>query len=205
SEAFAQPSAPPGQAGLPSPPPAVAVQPRGDAPAPGPSAKLAGYVEANYSYNFNRPDNGLTNFRGFDNRHNSFTLSNAVLDGTFASESPAGRLALQIGPAPSPYSLAEPASRGAAGAAATDASTWKYIQQAYAGWKAPIGRGLLLQGGIFLSPIGFEGIAVKDNWNWSRSNLFFGLPFYHTGVRATLEASERLSISTMVCNGWNSV
>ena len=26
---------------------------------------------------------------------------------------------------------------------------------------------------------------MKDNWNWSRSNLFFGLPFYHTGLRAS--------------------
>jgi hypothetical protein len=30
---------------------------------------IGGYVEAAYSYNFNNPSNGLTNYRGFDNRH----------------------------------------------------------------------------------------------------------------------------------------
>ena len=91
------------------------------------------------------------------------------------------------------------------GSASTDAATFKFIQQAYIGWKAPVGRGLLLQGGIFLSPVGYENMAVKDNWNWSRSNLFFGLPFYHTGLKATYELTNRLTATLMVSNGWNSV
>ena len=28
------------------------------------------------------------------------------------------------------------------------AEVWKYIQQAYVGWKAPLGRGLTLEAGI---------------------------------------------------------
>ena len=175
-------------------------------PAPsGPTFKVDGYVEAHYSYNFNRPDNGITNYRGFDNRHDTFTLSNAVLGGTFDHESLSGRLALQIGHTPSTYYLAEPSSPGASGAASTDAGVFKYIQEAYAGWKAPIGRGLSLQGGVFLSPVGYEAIAVKDNWTWSRSNLFFGLPFYHTGLKATYPVTDRFSVMAMVTNGWNSV
>jgi hypothetical protein len=47
-------------------------------------------------------------------------------------------------------------------------------------------------------------MAVRDNWNWSRSNLFFGLPFYHTGVRATYALTE-LGITAGGYNGWNSV
>src|SRR5262249_26894557 len=38
-----------------------------------------------------------------------------------------------------------------------------------------------------------------------RSNLFFALPFYHTGVRATLDVTERTSITMLVTNGYNSV
>jgi hypothetical protein len=73
------------------------------------------------------------------------------------------------------------------------------------GWRAPLGRGLLFEAGLFTSPIGCEGFAVKDQWNWSRSNLFFGLPFYHTGVRATYPFTDRLSVSVAGYNGWNSV
>lgn len=203
SSAAAQPAPPPTPASAPEPQPA----PPASAPAAasGPTFKVDGYVEAHYSRNFNEPSNGITNFRGFDNRHDTFTISNVVLGGTFDYESLSGRLALQIGHTPSTYYLAEPSSPGSSGAASTNADVFKYIQTAYAGWKAPVGRGLLLQAGLFLSPVGYEGMAVKDNWNWSRSNLFFGLPFYHTGVKATYDLTDRLSVMGMLTNGWNSV
>ena len=41
---------------------------------------LGGYAETFYQWNFNDPSSGITNFRGFDNRHNSFGLTNVVLD-----------------------------------------------------------------------------------------------------------------------------
>jgi hypothetical protein len=189
----------------PPPAPAPAPAPPAEDAKKGPRLALSGYVEANYSYNFNRPSNGLTHFRGFDNRHATFTISNVVLDGSFDYESVSGRLALQVGHTPRTYYLAEPASPGAAGTGATDANYWQFIQQAYAGWKAPVGRGILLQMGIFLSPIGVESMAVKDAWNWSRSDLFFGLPFYHTALRASYEISDRVAVSALVTNGWNSV
>ncbi len=194
-------SAPPAQE---SPPvPAVAQVPP---PAPvAPSVKLDGYVEASYSRNFNEPSNGITNYRGFDNRHDTFSLSNAVLGATLDYESLSARVALQVGETPSTYYLGEPSLAGSGATPKSDAEVWKYIQQAYAGWKAPVGRGLLIQAGIFLSPIGMEGIAVKDNWNWSRSNLFFGLPFYHTGLKVSYDFTDRLSGMLLVSNGWNNV
>ena len=33
---------------------------------------LSGYVESFYQWNFNEPSNFITNFRGFDSRHNIF-------------------------------------------------------------------------------------------------------------------------------------
>jgi len=116
-------------------------------------------------------------------------------------------LALQIGHTPETYYLAEPSSRGTEmGAGTTGPPVWKFLQQANVAWHAPVGKhGLHLEAGLFLSPIGPEGMAVKDQWNWSRSNLFFGLPFYHTGVRATWQATERLALSAQLYNGWNSV
>jgi len=47
--------------------------------------------------NFNNPSNGITNFRGFDNRHNTFSLSNVALDATWDHENLVGRLTLQVG------------------------------------------------------------------------------------------------------------
>jgi hypothetical protein len=167
-----------------------------------------GYIEAYYAYNFNRPSNGITNFRGFDNRHNTFSLENAALGANWESGPVGGRILLHIGSAPSTYYLTEPALGGTGstgGANATGPELWKYIQEAYLTYRAPVGRGLTFQLGLSASPIGIEAIPIKDNWNWSHSDLFFGLPFYHTGLRATYEWTDEISTTVSVYNGWNSV
>jgi Putative beta-barrel porin-2, OmpL-like. bbp2 len=168
-----------------------------------PPYTLGAYVEAFYQWNFNRPDNGITGYRGFDNRHDALTLANAAFDAQWDTRGVIGRLTLQVGHTPSTYYLAEPTRPGAAGTSASDAALWKYLQQAYLGYRvfAP----LTLSAGLFLSPIGPEAMAVKDNWNWSRSNLFFGCPFYHTGARAEYALSDTLRATLAVYNGWNSV
>lgn len=171
-----------------------------DAPPP---YTLGGYVETYYQHNFNDPANGITNFRGFDNRANSLTLSNVALDAQWDRDGVIGRLALQVGATPATYYAAEPALPGAA-SNATNPQLWQLIQQAWAGYRVPVGQGLTLSAGLFLSPIGPEGIAVKVNWNLSRSNLFFGLPFYHSGAQASYPLG-RWTLSAAVYNGWNSV
>ncbi len=183
---------------LPEPPPVGAPA----APAAPLPHTLGGYVEAFYQWNLAAPSNGVTNYRGFDNRHNSFTLSNAALDATWDDKGLIGRMTLQIGHTPSTYYLSEPVSAGSSGANASGADQWKYLQQAYAGGR--IGK-LTASAGLFLSPIGPESMAVRDSWNWSRSNLFFGLPFYHTGARATYALSDDWAVTAAVVNGWNSV
>jgi hypothetical protein len=163
------------------------------------------YVEAAYSYNFAEPSNGITAYRGFDNRHNTFALSNVAL-GIGAEYGPVeARVVMQVGQTPSTYYLAEPNLAGGGGVGATSSELWKYVQEAWLAYKAPIGRGLRLQAGVCLSPIGPETIPVKDNWSWSRSNLFFGLPFYHMGLKASYDLSDRWSVTGAVYNGWNNV
>jgi hypothetical protein len=87
------------------------------------------------------------------------------------------------------------------GASATGTELWKYLQQAYVGYRIALKRDLTMAAGLFLSPIGPEAMAVWDNWNWSNSNLFFGLPFYHTGVRATCSLSDAWSLTLAGYNG----
>ena len=182
-------------------------QPPPQAPRPATRATLTlnGYVEAFYQWNFNQPSNGITNYRGYDNRHNSFTLANAVLDAAGTLGPVGAHVALQVGDTPDSYYLGEPALPGTNVVPPTGANVFKFIQQANVAWTAPLGRGLTFDAGIFLSPIGPESIAIKDQWNWSRSDLFFALPTYHTGARVTYPFSDRWSASLQVYNGWNSV
>jgi hypothetical protein len=165
------------------------------------------YVEAFYQWNFNDPSNGITAYRGFDDRHNTFTLSNVAL-GTAWRDGPVyGRIVFQVGNTPNSYYLGEPNAVGYApgGVGASDANLWRFIQEAYLGYKAPVGNGLSFQAGLFLSPIGPESLAIKDSWNWSRSDLFFGLPAYHTGVRVRYNWGNGWATVLAAYNGWNSV
>jgi hypothetical protein len=166
---------------------------------------LGGYVETFYQWNANDPSNGITNARGFDNRHNSFTLSNLALDALWDRESIVGRLTVQVGNTPSTYYLAEPVLAGSGAVNATGPELWKYIQQALVGYRSQGTHAWVASAGLCLSPVGPEGIAVRDNWNWSRSNLFFGLPFYHTGVKMTYPLDAERTASFAIFNGWNSV
>jgi len=169
---------------------------------------VSGYAELFYQWNANRPPSGITNYRGFDTRHNSFTVSNAVLSARYDHSGLSARLAFQVGHTPNTYYLAEPesdASQSPSAVGSSGASTWRFVQQALVGYTIPVGRGLLIEGGVFLSPIGLETLAVKDNWNFSRSHLFFQLPFYHTGLRAEQRLFKAWKLTLGVVNGWNSV
>src|SRR5262245_2184610 len=81
-----------------------------EAGAAAPRAKVVplAYVEAYYAYNFARPSNGITNYRDFDNRHDTFSLTNAAAGVAWESGPISGRLVAQVGSTPSTYYLSEP-------------------------------------------------------------------------------------------------
>ena len=168
-----------------------------------PLVTIGGYVETYYQLNFRTPSNQITNLRGFDNRDRTFTLENVALDVKGERGPIATRVIVQVGATPSTYYASEPARPGTTTVNATDGSLWKYLQQATLTYNAP--RGFLVTAGLMPSPIGCEAFAIKDDWNWSRSNLFYGLPFYHTGLQASHALGEGWSATLHLYSGWNSV
>ena len=173
------------------------------APPEKPSVVPSAYVETYYAYNFNRPSNGITNYRAFDDRHATFTLENAVIAVDGKADRFVARVALQSGSTGDTYYLGEPARPGADGAASGGPSVFKHVQEAYVAFGET--ERIAVRAGLYLSPIGPEAMAIKDTWLWSRSNLFYGLPFYHTGVRVSWKATDRMTLRLSVINGWNSV
>lgn len=161
------------------------------------------FAEVYYQWNFARPHNGITNFRAFDNRHDTFTLSNVALGAQWDDGRVLGRVVLQVGHTPSTYYASEPSQPATDGANASGPELWKFVQEAFVGYRLP--WGVEVSAGLFLSPIGPESLPVHGNWNWSHSNLFFGLPFYHTGARVAVPLDEQWTATAGVFNGWNSV
>ncbi len=167
------------------------------APAPAPIT-WSGFVDAYYSKNFNSPSTETNQLRNFDINENQFALSLAELV-IQKQASPVGfRLDLDFGPT-------NDIVQGLAPYGTTPNNTLNLLQQAYLTAILPVGSGLTVDVGKFVTHMGNEVIESKDNWNYSRSFLFaYAIPYYHTGIRLTYPVSTALSATVDVLNGWNS-
>jgi hypothetical protein len=162
--------------------------------------EVSGFVDGYFSYNFNKPAGRVNVLRNFDTRHNQFALNLAeiVLEKKpSADNSRVGfRLDLDYGPATDLVHASEPGG----------SEVYKVIQQAYGSYLAPVGSGLQIDVGKFVTWNGAEVIETKDNWNYSRGLLFaWAIPYYHAGVRAKYAFNSKVSLMGAVVNGWNNV
>lgn len=165
---------------------------------------VSGFVDVYYSYNFNRPLSMTNQLRSFDVDNNQFKLSLAELV-IQKAPSPVGfRIDLDYGPTTDIVHATEPPNPNIPGISGRE--TFKNIQQAYVTWTAPVGKGLTIDFGKFVTHMGSEVIESKDNWNYTRSLLFtWAIPFYHAGLRASYPVSDKFTVNGYFYNGWNNV
>ena len=162
--------------------------------------EVSGFVDGYYSYNFNKPAGRANVLRNFDTKNNQFALNMAEIvfeKKPAPSNSRLGfRLDLDFGPATDMVHASEPGG----------SEVYKVIQQAYGSYLAPVGTGLQLDFGKFVTMHGAEVIETKDNWNYSRGLLFaWAIPYYHMGLRANYAFNDKVKVMGMVVNGWNNV
>jgi hypothetical protein len=186
------------------PPPAV-LPPNPAAPAPTPSKPwfeeiaVNAFLSASYSHNFNRPDSGTNQLRVFDFDDNTFKVDVAevVLQKAVAKPGEAGfRVDLVAGSSIPRVSSSYGLLQG------QDVD----LQQAFVSWIAPVGTGLRLDLGKFITHFGYEVIEGYDGWNdnATRSFLFgYTIPYAHTGLKASYTFSDRLTGMLEICNGWD--
>ena len=172
------------------PRPAVAQESAKD---PVPSVTIGGFVDTYFSWNFARPQSHTNRFRNFDITENQFVVSAAEVDFQ-KTASPIGfRIEASVG------SAADVIYSGSS-------ESLRFVQQAYLSAVLPVGAGLTMDAGKFVTHMGFETIKAKDNFNYSRSFLFaWAIPYYHLGLRASYPLRDNLAITLHLCNGWNNV
>jgi Putative beta-barrel porin-2, OmpL-like. bbp2 len=159
------------------------------------------FVSFAYTYNANQPSDRLNGYRVFDSDANTFNVDVAELVLTKPVDAPgeAGfRLDLEAGGA-------IPQKTQSAGLSIGESAD---LQQAFLSYSAPVGSGLRLDFGKFVTHMGAEVIEGYDGYNdnYSRSLLFnYTIPFTHTGVRAGYTLNKALSAMLLVVNGWDNV
>jgi hypothetical protein len=168
------------------------------APAAAPSLEVGGLVDVYYDWYSTKPT-GDAQYRNFDTKHNQFALSMAqawLAKAPTESSRVGFKFKLNFGHASSNYIHAfEPGG-----------STYDNIQEAYVSYLAPTGKGLQIDAGVFATAAGAEVIEAKDNFNYSRGLLFaLAIPYYHSGVRLSYAATDKVTLMGGVLNGWNNI
>ncbi len=80
----------------------------------------------------------------------------------------------------------------------------KAIQHATVGWVAPVGKGLRVDAGKFVTHIGGETIEGLKNNNLSHGFLYtYAIPFQDTGFRLNYPWSDKFYTELYVLRGWN--
>jgi Putative beta-barrel porin-2, OmpL-like. bbp2 len=147
---------------------------------------VAGYVSASYYHS-----TGLSTFHQFDVEHDTFQLDQAAVTIGYQPKEGFGALVnLTAGEDARVLNNAEN------GTNSTFNATQAYLQYA----TGP----LTVIAGKYVTLAGAEVIDPTKNTQFSRSLLFFTEPLTHTGVRATLAATDTLNLIVGVNNGWNS-
>jgi hypothetical protein len=204
-------------------PAAAAVVTPAPAPAPNPMAgitsvlggvNLTGLVDAYYGYNANHPAltyQGVptgTNTEPFSFTNNQFSLNllELQLEKPVDKATPLGfRVAFGFGQAMNAVNNVGNSPNSpdvASGLAGVD----QYLKEGYLSYFAPLGKGLQIDAGKFVTPAGAEVIETNQNWNYSRSLLFsYAIPYYHMGVRAKYTFNDKVSVTAYATNGWNNV
>jgi hypothetical protein len=82
------------------------------------------------------------------------------------------------------------------------------LQQVFVSYIVPLGKGLRVDVGKFVTPVGTEFIDGYDGYNdnFSRSLLFtWAIPFTHTGFKLSYAFNDKFATTLMLVNGWDNV
>jgi len=180
------------------------------APAPSPLAgitsvlggvNLTGLVDAYYGYNANHPSAG-TATEPFQSVNGQFNLNllEVQLDKPVDKTTPLGfRIAFGFGQAIN-------AVNNTSFEVTRNAPVAEYLKEGYLSYMAPLGKGIQIDAGKFVTPTGAEVIETNQNWNYSRSLLFYyAIPYYHMGLRAKYTFNDKWSVTGFAMNGWNNI
>lgn len=156
--------------------------------------EITGFVDSYYSFNVSRPESRINQLRNFDIDENQLNVSLVKISVQKQSKPIGFHFDFFYGSTADIVNSLD--SKG----------TFRFVEQAYGTVIIPVGKGLTVDVGKFVTHLGSEVIEAKANWNYSRSLLFsWAIPYFHTGVRMTYPVNSQFSVMGMIASGWNNV
>jgi len=165
--------------------------------------EVGGFIDVNYSYNSNNPDNHVYRGTSVQPRTGEFSLNHVVAyirrDPTPGRFSPTFEFAAQAGPAADALVAYEPNPGGPNGKYAGP-EVWKHIARATIGLRTK--GGFEIAGGMHLSPVGIGVHWSPYNWNYTVTWQLNSVPYYLSGLKLAQTIREHHQLQLWVVNGW---
>jgi len=178
---------------------------------------IFGYVEGGYTFSFSNPPNGTINGNVFNTQQARIKLDaidlniQRTVDAAAAAKNHTwdvgGQIEMMYG-----FDMAKIHSNGLGiyGGGGFSASGKQQPEnqfdptQMFVDVAVPVGNGLLLRGGKFVTLMGYEVIAGPGNPLYSHSYLFgYAIPFTQTGLLGTYAFNDQFTATAGFTRGWN--
>lgn len=158
------------------------------------SFKLSGYLEAYYTYDFNKPEDHVRQpFLYAYNRHNEVNINLGYIKAAYNSRKLRANLALMVGTYTNDNMAAE-------------SSSLQHLYEANVGVKLSEKKELWLDAGVLPSHIGFESAVGKDCWALTRSLAAENSPYFETGARLSYSSPNgKWYLAALLLNGWQRI
>ncbi len=153
---------------------------------------VEGYVDAYYSYDFNKPQDGNRSYFVSMNRHNEMTINLAFIDLKYSSN----RMRARLVPGFGTYINANYSAEN---------GTLKNLVEASAGLKIWADKDIWVDVGVFGSPYTNESAISKDHLAYTRSFAPEYVPYYLSGVKVSFPIADKLNGFVYLLNGWQQI
>jgi hypothetical protein len=171
--------------------------------------EISGFVSSSYIYNFNQPSDHLNNGHLYDYQDNQFMLNkfdivvqhpvefNAIeWQAGYYTEFIFGHDALYTRSKSPDSSLDGLFNLGDNGD----------LEQSYVQFNVPVGNGLKVLFGKYVTPMGYELVENELNVNWSSGwQWTYVEPFTHTGLELMYKVNDKWEVDFLANNGWDTV
>lgn len=181
--------------------PAMAQTEQSDVEALLSNIEFSGFVSSSFFYNFNSPDSDITAGRSFDDQHADFMINKFKLE--FEKPVEASGEKWDAGFRADLVFGQDAALIQSAGLNLGDNGD---LEQGFITVNVPVGNGLQVSAGKWVTLMGLEVIEETVNPNWSEGNQFlFVENFTGTGVQLSYQWSDKIDTQFRVFNGWDVV
>lgn len=153
---------------------------------------IEGYVDTYYAYNFNEPDGKDVPYFVSMSRHNEVSINLAFVDLKYSSQ----RLRARVVPGFGTYVNANYSN---------EPGSLKNLIEANVGIRLFKDKGIWIDAGVLGSPYTNESALSKDHLAYTRSLAAENVPYYLSGIKATLPLSSKVTAYLYLLNGWQQI